>query len=178
VGRDEAAGRTATTRMVGLSIRPGLSRRDRGDRRQLEPASSLVRSTLHCLRARDPECRRGSAEERVSRGQLADLPTLSTHAPYAVHTHDTVTGRFVGSDTRRSHAGREPPPLLALVLRATLHTHRPLTSTFSNGQTAFLGRFSRSPISNARHCIGQVARLWRPLTSGFAIGRPNARSTA
>jgi hypothetical protein len=31
-------------------------------------------------------------------------------AAYAVRMHDAVTGGFVGSMTRRSHDGREPPP--------------------------------------------------------------------
>jgi hypothetical protein len=42
--------------------------------------------------------------------------------------------------------------------------------------TKFLGRCSRPLIRCARDCIGQVARLWRPVASRFGGLRRNARS--
>jgi hypothetical protein len=43
-------------------------------------------------------------------GAGPERPMLSMQRAYAVHTHGTVTGRFVGSIARRSRDGREPPP--------------------------------------------------------------------
>ena len=43
-------------------------------------------------------------------GAGPERPMLSMQRAYAVHTHGTVTGSFVGSIARRSRDGREPPP--------------------------------------------------------------------
>jgi hypothetical protein len=89
-----------------------------------------------------------------------------------------VTSGFAEFEAAACGESVKPPPLIAVVLRASLRRRRLLTSTFSNGQTAFLGRFSRPPINFARDCIGQVARGWRPLTSMFAQDASNVRSSA
>jgi hypothetical protein len=52
-----------------------------------------------------------SARLDISWGTAVERPTLSEQVPYAVHIHKRMTGGFVGSMTRRSHDGREPPPL-------------------------------------------------------------------
>jgi hypothetical protein len=83
-----------------------------------------------------------------------------------------VTSGFVEFEAVAYGELAKPPPLIAVVLRASLRRRRPLTSTFSNGRLAFLGRFSRPPIKVARHCIGQVARGWRAAEQQVCLGRP------
>jgi hypothetical protein len=51
-------------------------------------------------------------------GAGPERPMLSMQRAYAVHTHGTVTGKFVGSIARRSRDGREPPPTRKAQVRA------------------------------------------------------------
>ena len=64
--------------------------------------------------------------------------------PYAVHRHDVVTSGFIGSGTRWSCGGSEPPPPFSRGSARLVRRHRPLTSVFALGlrsEIEFLGRF-------------------------------------
>ena len=94
--------------------------------------------------------------------------------PYAVHRHDVVTSGFIGSGTRWSCDGSEPPPLRPLVRRAPragaqAPDQRYLVPALG-GDESFSGGFLGALSILRRACHGRVARRVRPRSSGFAAG--------
>ena len=83
-----------------------------------------------------------------------------------------MTSGFVGFVTRWSCDGREPPPLVHLVLRARLRMHNAVTSGFALGLVSKI-RVSRVFFSGPyQSCVrvrmqGVRGEMW-PVSCGFA----------